>query len=375
MIAPPWRRTASFWKGGSLFPILAGLSRYFQASSPMAMKILITGCAGFIGFHLSRTLLADGHQVVGADNCNAYYDPTLKHDRLEILRSEGLQFEQLDLASGEACHRLFGQKFDRVVHLAAQAGVRYSLENPQAYIDSNVTGFLNILEGCRHHEVGHLIYASSSSVYGANTQMPFAETQRTDSPVSLYGATKKANELMAHSYASTFGLPSTGLRFFTVYGPWGRPDMALYLFATAIMRGEPLKVFNHGRMRRDFTYIDDVLNGIVNLLQSGPPEPSNGVHEVEGQPLASAPAEVFNIGSHSPVELLQFIELIERNLGRQADKVMLPMQPGDVQATFADTTGLAERAGFSASTNIEDGIRVSMDWFKGYYAQKPEVFQ
>ena len=340
----------------------------------MPSRILVTGCAGFIGFHLSRRLLAEGWSVVGVDNVNDYYHPQLKLDRLEVLENEGLEFHRFDLIEEEPLKRLFEDGFEQVVHLAAQAGVRYSLENPHVYITSNVTGFLNILEACRHHGVKHLLYASSSSVYGANTEMPFSVEHRTDHAISLYGATKKANEVMAHAYGATFGLPSTGLRFFTVYGPWGRPDMALYLFARAINAGRPINVFNHGKMRRDFTFVDDVVESLVRLLDK-PPQGREGHHDIPGRPSAKAPVRVLNVGSHSPVELSRFIELVEENLGKKAEKKMLPMQPGDVAATYADVSALEELVNCRPTTTIEEGIRASMDWFREYMKNDPVAFR
>ncbi|RPI85545.1 MAG: NAD-dependent epimerase [Planctomycetaceae bacterium] len=334
-------------------------------------KILVTGAAGFVGFHTAQRLLARGDEVVGLDNINDYYDVRLKHDRLKILAGQpGFRFVQLDLADRVELPRLFAdEKFERVIHLGAQAGVRYSLQNPQAYVDSNLVGFGNILEGCRHNQVAHLTYASSSSVYGANTEMPFSAHQNVDHPLSLYAATKKANELMAHTYSHLYGLPTTGLRFFTVYGPWGRPDMALFLFTRAILEGRPIDVFNHGKMRRDFTYIDDVVEGVVRTSDhTAIPNPNwNGAHP---DPASSkAPYRVYNIGNNQPVELLHLIETLEDALGRKAVKNLLPMQAGDVLATFADVDDLARDVGFRPSTPIETGVARFVAWYRDYYKQ------
>ncbi|MFM2119169.1 MAG: hypothetical protein RL722_637 [Pseudomonadota bacterium] len=328
------------------------------------MKVLVTGAAGFIGMHVALRLLARGDQVVGIDNLNAYYDPALKHARLAHVevapRAAGAswRFERLDLADRDGMAALFNREgFERVVHLGAQAGVRYSLKNPQAYADSNLTGFVNVLEGCRHGGVQHLVYASSSSVYGGNTKMPFAESDPVDHPVSLYAATKKANELMAHTYAHLYGLPCTGLRFFTVYGPWGRPDMAAWLFTQAISEGRAIDVFNHGDMKRDFTYIDDIVEGVIRVLDK--PATAAG----PGQ----APARVFNIGNHDPVQLLDFIACVERSLGRQAEKRLLPMQDGDVPATYADTSALRDWVGFAPATPLESGIQQFVAWYLDFH--------
>jgi len=323
------------------------------------MKVLVTGAAGFVGMHTCLRLLARGDEVVGVDNLNDYYDPTLKQDRLARLAPHPLfRFHRLDIAERAGVARLFeAEAFDRVVHLAAQAGVRYSLQNPHAYAESNLTGFVNVLEGCRHQRVQHLVFASSSSVYGGNTKMPFAETDPVDRPVSLYAATKKANELMAHTYSHLYGLPTTGLRFFTVYGPWGRPDMAYFLFTRAILEGRPIDVFNHGDMKRDFTYIDDIVEGVLRVLGRAATPP-------EG---AGAPHRVFNIGNHDPVPLLEFIGCIERRLGRTADKRLLPMQDGDVPATYADITALERWVGFKPSTPLAEGIDRFVDWYVAYY--------
>ena len=333
------------------------------------MKVLVTGAAGFIGMHVAQILLARGDSVVGIDNLNDYYDPRLKHDRLARLTPHAaFRFTKLDVADRAGIEKLFAdEKFERVVHLAAQAGVRYSLVNPQAYIDSNIVGFTNILEGCRHHKVQHLAYASSSSVYGGNTAMPFSEHHNIDHPVSLYAATKKANELMAHTYSHLFGLPTTGLRFFTVYGPWGRPDMALFLFTKAILEGRTIDVFNHGQMIRDFTYIDDIAEGVVRVLDrpatadplfdAGAPDPAR----------SNAPYRVFNIGNNAPVKLMDFIEAIEAAVGRTAQKNFLPLQDGDVPATFADVSELTAWTGFRPGTPVSDGVRQFVRWYRDYH--------
>ena len=333
------------------------------------MSVLVTGAAGFIGFHVSLRLLASGVEVVGIDNLNDYYDVKLKYDRLDILRQEkNFRFVELDLVDDVGMADLFKKNsFQQVVNLAAQAGVRYSLENPKAYVDSNLSGFLNILEGCRHNQVEHLVYASSSSVYGLNTKMPFSVHDNVDHPLSLYAASKKANELMAHSYSHLYGMPVTGLRFFTVYGPWGRPDMALFLFTEAILKGEPIKVFNQGEMERDFTYIDDIVEGIVRLLPTLP-EPNSGWNSASPDPGSSpAPYRLYNIGNHSPVKLLDFIALIEKALGSTARKEFLPMQPGDVPATYADVEDLNRAVGFSPDTPLEKGIEEFVKWYRNYY--------
>ena len=333
------------------------------------MKVLVTGAAGFIGMHVSQLLLARGDQVVGIDNLNDYYDPRLKQARLERLRGHaGFAFEKLDVADRPAMERLFAESgFDRVVHLAAQASVRYSLQNPHAYIDSNVVGFMNVLEGCRHNRVQHLAYASSSSVYGGNTAMPFSEHHNIDHPVSLYAATKKANELMAHTYSHLYRLPTTGLRFFTVYGPWGRPDMALFLFTRAMLEGRPIQVFNHGRMVRDFTYIDDIAAGVVHVLDRAA-SADEGFDPARPDPARSnAPYRVFNIGNNEPVELMAFIEAIEHALGRQADKEFLPLQDGDVPATFADVSELAAWTGFKPGTPVREGVARFVAWYRDYH--------
>ena len=323
------------------------------------MRILVTGAAGFIGYHVAERLLARGDQVVGLDNLNDYYDPALKRARLRRLEGlPGFRFVQLDLADRAGMAELFAtERFDRVIHLAAQAGVRYSITHPTAYLDSNLTGFGHVLEGCRAQDIAHLVYASSSSVYGGNTKMPFAETDAVDHPVSLYAATKKANELMAHTYSHLYGFPTTGLRFFTVYGPWGRPDMAYHLFTRAILAGEAISVFNHGDMKRDFTYIDDIAEGVLRVLDR-PATPLGA---------GSAPCRVFNIGNSEPVQLLDFIGCIERALGRTAAKRLLPMQPGDVPATYACTQALQDWVGFAPSTPLEDGVRNFVKWYREYY--------
>jgi len=333
------------------------------------MKVLITGAAGFIGMHVCQVLLARGDEVVGLDNLNDYYDPRLKEDRLARLTPHpGFRFVRLDAADRDGMERLFAaERFERVVHLAAQAGVRYSLQNPHAYVDSNLVGFMNVLEGCRHSGVQHLVYASSSSVYGGNTKMPFSEHDSVDHPVSIYAATKKANELMAHTYSHLYGLPTTGLRFFTVYGPWGRPDMALFLFTRAILEGRPIDVFNHGRMMRDFTYIDDIVEGVVRTLDRVA-EPDPGFDALQPDPARSnAPYRVFNIGNHAPVELMAFIEAIEDAIGRKAEKNFLPLQDGDVPATYADTTELNAWTGFAPATPVPDGVARFVSWYRDYY--------
>jgi len=336
------------------------------------MKILVTGAAGFIGMHVSERLLARGDTVVGLDNLNDYYDPQLKLDRLaRLMPHPQFRFAKLDVADRDGMAALFAAEgFDRVVHLAAQAGVRYSLVNPQAYIDSNVVGFTNVLEGCRHHRVQHLAYASSSSVYGSNTQMPFSESQNIDHPVSLYAASKKANELMAHTYSHLFALPTTGLRFFTVYGPWGRPDMALFLFTKAMLDGRPIDVFNHGRMVRDFTFIDDIAEGVVRVLdRAATPDPA--FDPARPDPArSSAPYRVFNIGNNNPVPLLDFIEAIEQALGIQARKNFLPLQDGDVPATSADVSALAAWTGFSPATPVREGVARFVAWYRNYFKDK-----
>jgi UDP-glucuronate 4-epimerase len=333
-----------------------------------AEPILVTGAAGFIGFHVARRLAESGRGVVGIDNLNSYYDPALKQARLaELARYDGFRFHKLDLKDRDGVAALFAEyRFPHVVHLAAQAGVRHSLMAPHDYIDSNITGFLNVLEGCRHAESRHLLYASSSSVYGANTAMPFRVSQNVDHPLSLYGASKKANELMAHAYAHLFALPATGLRFFTVYGPWGRPDMAIWLFAEAILAGRPIKLFNRGDMRRDFTYVDDVATAVVKLID----HPAQGNADWSGDdpdPATSrAPWRIYNIGNHTPVELVDVVRLLEQALGTTTLKELLPMQPGDVQATCADVDALQKAVGFAPNTAIADGIARFAAWYRAY---------
>lgn len=332
------------------------------------MKALVTGAAGFIGMHVTQRLLERGDMVIGIDNINDYYDPALKHARLaQLTPHAGFKFELMDIADRRAMANLFErEKFDRVVHLAAQAGVRYSLQNPDAYVDSNLVGFVNVLEGCRHNAVQHLVYASSSSVYGGNTKMPFAEGDSVDHPVSLYAATKKANELMAHSYSHLYDLPTTGLRFFTVYGPWGRPDMSPWLFTSAILEGRAINVFNHGKMQRDFTYIDDIVDGTVRVLDHIPACNPNFLTDVPDPGSSYAPYKVYNIGNHQPVELTIFIKNIENALGKEAEKNLLPMQPGDVLATYADIDGLVKDIGFQPTVSLEDGLAKWVDWYVGY---------
>ena len=333
------------------------------------MKILLTGAAGFIGLHVSRLLLDRGDTVLGLDNLNSYYNPQLKRDRLARLTGDAnFRFVQMDVADRSRMPALFeAEHFDRVVHLAAQAGVRHSLVDPHAYIDSNVVGFTNVLEGCRHSGVQHLVYASSSSVYGGNTEMPFSEQQGVDHPVSLYAATKKANELMAHTYSHLFQLPTTGLRFFTVYGPWGRPDMALFMFTQAILAGEPIQVFNHGKMVRDFTYVDDIATGVLRTLDR-PPQADAGYDKARAEPAGSwAPYRVFNIGNHQPVPLMDFIAAIERHTGKTAHKVLMDIQPGDVPATYADVSALADWTGFQPATPIDEGVGRFVAWYRGYF--------
>ena len=332
-------------------------------------RVLLTGIAGFIGFHLGKRLLARGDEVLGLDNLNEYYDVTLKEARLAQLKGQpGFHFYKVEVADREAVSRLFKEhKPEVVVHMAAQAGVRYSLENPYAYIDSNLLGFANVLEGCRHHGVKHLVFASSSSVYGANTKMPFSVHDNVDHPVSLYAATKKANELMAHTYSHLYSLPVTGLRFFTVYGPWGRPDMALFLFTKAILEGRPINVFNFGKMRRDFTYIDDIVEGVIRVLDK-PAQPDAKWSGDAPDPSSSrAPYRIYNIGNNSPVELMRCIEVLEQCLKRKAEKNMLPLQPGDVPETWADVEDLVRDVGFKPSTPIEVGIERFVKWYRSYY--------
>ena len=335
------------------------------------MKVLVTGAAGFIGMHCIERLLARGDQVVGIDNLNDYYDVTLKESRLSrIADHAAFRFQRVSIEDKEAMAGIFAEeKPDRVIHLAAQAGVRYSLENPHAYIDANLQGFMNILEGCRHNDVAHLAYASSSSVYGGNAQMPFSEHHSVNHPVSLYAATKKANELMAHTYSHLYGLPTTGLRFFTVYGPWGRPDMALFLFTDAIRNRRPIDVFNQGAMVRDFTYIDDIVEGVIRVLdKTATPDPDfDPMNPDPGT--STAPFRVFNIGNGNPTPLMDYIGALEDALGMTAEKNMMPMQPGDVPATSADTSELRDWVGFAPNTDVRDGVQRFVDWYIGYYGR------
>lgn len=333
------------------------------------MRILVTGAAGFIGFHLTRLLLERGDFVVGVDNMNTYYELSLKESRLaQLEKSDGFEFVHADIADRDTMKKVFAHgRFDAIVNLAAQAGVRHSLEDPYVYVDANVTGFLNILEGARHHGTGHLVFASTSSVYGLNTKLPFDEAQNTDHPVSLYAATKKANEAMAHAYAHLFGIPTTGLRFFTVYGPWGRPDMALFKFTQGILAGEPIPVYNKGLMIRDFTYVDDIVKGVARVIDR-PAQPAADWDARQPDPAtSSAPWRIFNIGNHRRVELMSYIRVLESALGKTARLELLPMQPGDVHATEADTTALAAATGFEPATPIEEGIRRFVAWYREYY--------
>lgn len=336
------------------------------------MKILVTGAAGFIGAFTSKKLVEMGHEVIGVDNLNDYYDVALKHGRLGWLEPmAGFQFQQLELADRAAVEGLFNQhKFDRVIHLAAQAGVRYSITNPHAYVDSNLIGFVNVMEGCRHHEVEHFVYASSSSVYGLNTHLPYSTGDRVDHPVSLYAATKKSNELMAHTYSHLYRLPTTGLRFFTVYGPWGRPDMAYFSFTKAILEGKTINVFNHGKMQRDFTYIDDIVEGVVRIAMKVPEPVENWTPESGDCSRSSASYKIYNIGNHNSVELGTFIETIEGALGVEADKNYMEMQPGDVLATYANVDDLAADVDFAPNTPLADGIGTFVDWYKDFYKVK-----
>ena len=333
------------------------------------MRVMLTGAAGFIGFHTALKLMERGDEVIGVDNLNDYYDVSLKRDRLsQLSERDGFSFHHLDMADREGMAALFKDaQSRRVVHLAAQAGVRYSLQNPYVYVDSNLVGFINVLEGCRHNGVEHLVYASSSSVYGANTKLPFSVRHNVDNPVSLYAATKKANELMAHSYSHLYRIPTTGLRFFTVYGPWGRPDMALFLFVRSILEDRPIDVFNHGKMKRDFTYIDDIVEGVVRTLDRIPQSDPNWSGEDPVPGTSSAPYRVYNIGNNRPVELLHFISIIENCLGRKARLNLLPMQPGDVPATHADVDDLMRDVGFQPSTPIEVGVARFVEWYRSYY--------
>jgi UDP-glucuronate 4-epimerase len=333
------------------------------------VKLLLTGAAGFIGFHTARALLERGDEVVGLDNLNAYYDPNLKSARLAILEREPrFRFVMIDVSDRAAMQELFErEKFQRVVHLAAQAGVRYSIQNPHVYVATNITGFLHVLEGCRQTQVEHLVYASTSSVYGANTSMPFSEQQNVDHPLTLYAATKKSNELMAHSYASLYGLPTTGLRFFTVYGPWGRPDMALFLFTKNILAGKPIDVFNSGHHQRDFTYIDDVVKGVVAAVDHvATPDPAFD-SDAPDPSVSYAPYKIYNIGNQRPISLLRYIEVLEHCLGRKAQKNLVPMQLGDVPDTWADVAALARDVGYRPSTELEQGVKRFVEWYLGYY--------
>ncbi|MXP53894.1 NAD-dependent epimerase [Pantoea sp. Seng] len=335
------------------------------------MKFLVTGAAGFIGFHVSQRLLAAGHQVVGIDNLNDYYDVSLKQARLDqILQHPEFIFLKMDLADRQAISSLFAEHaFDRVIHLGAQAGVRYSIDNPHAYADANLIGHLNILEGCRHHKVGHLLYASSSSVYGLNRKMPFSTDDSVDHPISLYAATKKANELMSHTYSHLYQLPTTGLRFFTVYGPWGRPDMALFKFTRAMLAGEQIDVYNRGQMTRDFTYIDDIAEAIVRMQDVIPQADENWTVEAGSPATSSAPYRVYNIGNSQPTSLMTYIESLEKALGIEAKKNMLPMQPGDVLNTSADTQPLYDAIQFRPQTRVEQGVQNFVDWYRRFYQQ------
>jgi UDP-glucuronate 4-epimerase len=331
--------------------------------------ILVTGVAGFIGFHVARRLLENGRKVVGLDNLNAYYDPKLKDARCaELAKFANFQFAKLDLADRVGIGSLFAQhRFPHVVHMGAQAGVRYSLVDPYAYVDSNLVGFTNILESCRHNGCQHLLFASSSSVYGANTHMPFSVHDNVDHPLSLYGASKKANELMAHAYAHLFRLPATGLRFFTVYGPWGRPDMAMWIFTAAIFAGRPIKLFNHGKMQRDFTYIDDVVEAVVRLVDHAPAGDPNWSGDAPDPGSSTAPWRVYNIGNNNPVELLEVVRLLEEAVGKKAKRELVPMQPGDVPATYADVDDLMREVGFKPATPVADGIARFVDWYRHYH--------
>ena len=335
----------------------------------MREPVLVTGAAGFIGFHVTERLLSEGHSVVGLDSLNSYYDPQLKAARLQILkRHSNFSFAKLDLADRSAIRSLFVQhRFPVVVHLAAQAGVRYSLDHPHAYVDANLEGFVNVLEGCRHNGCKHLVFASSSSVYGANTKLPFSVHDNVDHPISLYAASKKANELMAHAYSHLYRIPATGLRFFTVYGPWGRPDMAMFIFAKAILAGEPIGLFNHGKMRRDFTYIDDVSQAVVRVMDRAPQGQPDFDGSMPDPSTSRAPWRIYNIGNNRPEQLTHVVSLLEKEFGRIAQKDMLPMQPGDVEATFADVADLERDIGFRPATTIEQGIARFAKWFREYH--------
>lgn len=337
--------------------------------TPANGKVLVTGAAGFIGFHVAQRLLQAGRSVVGIDNLNSYYDPALKEARLSILQNDpAFQFVKLDLVDRSATASLFAEhRFQEVVHLAAQAGVRFSIDNPHAYTEANLDGFTNILEGCRRNGCRHLLFASSSSVYGANKKLPFSVQDSVDHPISFYAATKKANELMAHSYSHLFKLPATGLRFFTVYGPWGRPDMAMYAFAKAIVEGKPLKIFNHGNMRRDFTYIDDVSEAVLRLVSRPPTGNPDWSHERPDPATSSAPWKIYNIGNNKPEELLHIVAMLEKELGRKAHRELLPMQPGDVPETYADIADLTRDIGFRPKTSVEDGVSRFAAWYRDYH--------
>jgi UDP-glucuronate 4-epimerase len=337
----------------------------------MTKKVLVTGAAGFIGFHFSQRLLDLHHEVVGLDNLNPYYDPQLKRDRLAQLEGKsGFTFKHADLENSNAIQGLFDEhRFDRVVHLAAQAGVRYSIDNPMAYIQSNIVGTMNILEACRHHQVEHLVYASSSSVYGSNTLQPFSVHQNVDHPISLYAATKKSNELMAHTYSHLYQLPTTGLRFFTVYGPWGRPDMALYKFTKAILEGKPIDVYNHGKMKRDFTYVDDIVTAMVKIMDCIPTANPSWNSDQPDPASSRSPYRIFNIGNNNPTELSEFVQAIESALGIIATKNYLPMQMGDVPSTYADVEDLKAVTGFAPSTSIHDGIQQFVTWYRNYHKE------
>ncbi len=332
-------------------------------------KILVTGAAGFIGFHVTQRLLSAGRAVVGLDSVNDYYDPKLKEARLDLLkRDPNFSFVKLDLANRAATSLLFAQhRFPVVIHLAAQAGVRYSLQHPHAYVDANLEGFINVLEGCRHNDCRHLLFASSSSVYGANTKLPFSVQDNVDHPVSLYAASKKANELMAHAYSHLYRIPATGLRFFTVYGPWGRPDMAIFLFAKAIVEGKPIKLFNHGNMRRDFTFVEDVSEAVARLIDHPPQGNPEWSGETPDPATSTAPWKIYNIGNNNPEDLMHVVSLLEQEFGRKAAKEMLPMQPGDVPATYADIDDLAREIGFRPTTTIENGIARFAKWYRDYH--------
>lgn len=332
-------------------------------------KYLVTGAAGFIGFHTTQRLIQMGKEVVGMDNLNDYYEVSLKEARLKQLKAlPKFSFQKLDLADRAGMESLFEkEKFDAVIHLAAQAGVRYSLKDPQAYVAANLTGFTNVLEGCRHTEVKHLVYASTSSVYGANTKMPFSVHHSVNHPVSFYAATKKANEVMAHTYSHLFRLPCTGLRFFTVYGPWGRPDMALFLFTRAILEGKPIDVFNHGQMKRDFTFVDDIVEGVVRVSEKIATPDANWNSDSPDPATSNAPYRIYNIGNNQPVELMRYIEAIEKALGKVAQKNFLPLQAGDVPATYADVEDLMRDVGFKPATSVEEGVKKFVDWYRSYY--------